>query len=261
MTATQDDIDPNLITNGVSENGRILKNILQKSPELAEDGRMLDGILVEKSERILAAQDYGVIRARIIQQQLEYKKKREIEKEEARLQEEREQREKEEQESIEGKPGFDGTWYTNINEEDKEKIAKKKTEKAEEEFKKDKEDEKNPPRPPRRMFADDGRPLNVNEAKINFTLTEDETGNNYLLDYQCYKPNKSSDRRRNRRRRTVEKLEVDESARKTVDIGNIVKEKRQEVVPPLGSKPLGRKPEEKQTSENFVDDPDVPPLE
>ena len=61
-------------------------------------------------------------------------------------------------------------------------------------------------------------------------------------------------------RNKVEKLEVDASARKTVDISNIVKDKSDITVPPLGSKPL-RKVEERPNSENFVDDPDVPPLE
>ena len=58
----------------------------------------------------------------------------------------------------------------------------------------------------------------------------------------------------------MEKLEVDSSARKTIDISNIVKDKSDIVVPPLGSKLL-RKVEERANSENFVDDPDVPPLE
>lgn len=62
-------------------------------------------------------------------------------------------------------------------------------------------------------------------------------------------------------RKKVEKLEVDASVRKTVDIGDIVKEKAANTVPPLGSKPVVRKREERPNSENFVDDPDVPPLE
>lgn len=59
----------------------------------------------------------------------------------------------------------------------------------------------------------------------------------------------------------MEKLEVDESARKTVNIGDIVKDKSEITMPPLGSKPLGRKRDERPNSENFVDNPDVPPLE
>lgn len=46
-----------------------------------------------------------------------------------------------------------------------------------------------------------------------------------------------------------------------MDIGDIVKEKAANTVPPLGSKPVVRKREERPNSENFVDDPDVPPLE
>lgn len=59
----------------------------------------------------------------------------------------------------------------------------------------------------------------------------------------------------------IEKLEVDENARKTVDIGGIVKDKSECIVPPLGSKPIYRTKTERPNSEQFVDDPDVPPLE
>lgn len=61
-------------------------------------------------------------------------------------------------------------------------------------------------------------------------------------------------------RNTHEKLEVDKSVHKTVDIANIVKEKLDNIVPPLGHKPR-QKAQERPNSENFVDDPDVPPLE
>lgn len=61
-------------------------------------------------------------------------------------------------------------------------------------------------------------------------------------------------------RNTHEKLEVDASAHKTVDIANIVKEKMDKVVPPLGHKSR-QKAQERPNSESFVDDPDVPPLE
>lgn len=61
-------------------------------------------------------------------------------------------------------------------------------------------------------------------------------------------------------RNAIEKLEVDASAHKTVDIANIVKEKMDKVVPPLGHKSR-QKAQERPNSESFVDDPDVPPLE
>jgi len=59
----------------------------------------------------------------------------------------------------------------------------------------------------------------------------------------------------------VERLEVDESARKTVNIADIVKDKSTGTVPPLGSKARVKKTEERPNSENFVDNPDVPPLD
>ncbi|XP_053394299.1 dynein axonemal assembly factor 11-like [Mercenaria mercenaria] len=324
--------------------------------------KTLDGTTVEKSERIIATQNYGVIRARVIQQQIEYKKKREKEKEEARQEEEKERLEKEEEEKV-NKPGFDGTWYTDIN-VDKNERTKRELEQLEKEHAKDKEfwdsksvfspeerikahkkqeeqkdrekkkeEAKNPPKPPRRLFAEDGRPLNVNESKINFKLTEDETGNSYLLDYNCYKyletslidvdvqphyiriktkgkifqlaldqevnadsstcqrsqitgnllvtmpkakqivkpamkpankeENKENVNNTDKKKpsKTYEKLEVDEKARKTVDIGDIVKEKSDNIVPPLGSRPICKTRVERPNSEQFVDNPDVPPLE
>ena len=57
----------------------------------------------------------------------------------------------------------------------------------------------------------------------------------------------------------VERLEVDAGARKVVDIGNIVPDKK-DLVPPLGSRPLVHRAE-KPVSQDFQDDPDVPPLE
>ncbi|XP_060606624.1 dynein axonemal assembly factor 11-like, partial [Ruditapes philippinarum] len=334
--------------------------------------------IICKNHMFLLFQNYGVIKARIIAQQIEYRKQRAKEKEEARLEEEKERLEKEadEREEKEKNPGFDGRWYTDINQEDKVAKAKREAEQLEKEHAKDKEfwesksvfspeerirshkkqeeqkdrerkkeEAKNPPKPPRRLFNEEGRALNVNESKIDFKLTEDETGNNYLLDYQCYKyletslidvdvqpsyvriktkgkifqtgtdqevkccsskcerskitghlldhgqkittfiggyfllqakqivkpavkPSNKGDNKENvnnnekkKFSKTHEKLEVDEKARKTVDIGGIVKEKSDNIVPPLGSKPLCRTKVERPNSEDFVDNPDVPPLE
>lgn len=61
--------------------------------------------------------------------------------------------------------------------------------------------------------------------------------------------------------KTHETLEVDEKVRKSVDIGGIVKDKSENIVPPLGNKPLCRRKIERPNSEQFVDNPDVPPLE
>ena len=38
-----------------------------------------------------------------------------------------------------------------------------------------------------RFFADDGRPLNINQEQMKFTFKEDEDGEEYVLDVACYK--------------------------------------------------------------------------
>lgn len=322
--------------------------------------KYLDGKIIEKSERIKSMQDVGVLKGYIIEQQNRYRKKREKEKEEIRRHEEMNEKskkgtdwytdinadQKDSQDAVEDTKSEPRELNTE-DEEDEEMLAEKDKKFWEEEVPftpesrvavhehmkklKQKEEDKNkpPPKQPRRLFADDGRPLNVNEAKIDFTLTEDESENCFLLDVACFKhmdtslidcdvqPNyvrvslkgkmfqlclteevnadsstakrsqitghllvtmpkakpvikpakpkaeNSSENKENRQRgnrNTHEKLEVDASAHKTVDIANIVKEKMDKVVPPLGHKSR-QKAQERPNSESFVDDPDVPPLE
>ncbi|XP_033739207.1 uncharacterized protein LOC117326559 [Pecten maximus] len=334
--------------------------------------KRLDGIDIEKSERILACQDYGTVRAEIIRQQIHHRKKREKEKREAKLQEEREKKEKDPEEGTkEEKPGFDGRWYTDINDSDKKKSEEEKKlaeEKKKKEFldkekeEDDKEKEywekpcaftpesrievhnhmkeqrerneepKEKPKPPRRMFMDDGRPLNINEAKVDFSLVEDEENNCYVLDIAIFKhmdtslidadvqtnyvritlkgkilqlcldqdvnadsstakrsqitghllvtmpkakpmltapkpklkvqeknkENKENKTTEKQNKTKEEKLEVDASVHKTVDIAGIM-ENSKKTVPPLGAN-VRRSVAERPNSEDFVDDPDVPPL-
>ena len=54
-------------------------------------------------------------------------------------------------------------------------------------------------------------------------------------------------------------LEVDPSSAKTVDIAGIVTDKKN-IPAPLGSQRSKKNIPERENSENFVDDPDVPPL-
>ncbi|KAL5016591.1 hypothetical protein ScPMuIL_006180 [Solemya velum] len=322
--------------------------------------KSLDGREIEKSERILATQDYGVLRARIIQQQEEYKKKREREKKETESQEEKKN---------EKKPGFDGRWYTDINasdtqkpkdgetgggdektltiEEEAEKEKEYWAQKAawtpetriemhkhmEEQKNKDKKSDKEEKKKPRAMFTADGRPYNINEPKLDFSLTDNEDINALVLDIACYrhvdtalvdvdvqtryvrmvikgkvfqlaldeevqpdsstakrsqttghllvtmpkakqvvmpkkpeppvtkcnKTNKNADTKR-QKLPNIERLEVDSSLKSSVDFTNIVN-KSEKIVPPLGSKMISKDIPEKPNSEDFVDDPDVPPLE
>ncbi|KAJ8033668.1 Protein tilB-like [Holothuria leucospilota] len=141
----------------------------------------LDGIEVERSERIKAVQElHTTIIPKILEQQEVYKKKREREKLEAAN--------KTQVKTNVGSKGHDGRWYTDINDGDSGKgcpgtaESKRKIEEA-----KDEESEKNQQKRQVRLQTDDGRILNVNEAKINFSLTDEEEENRLKLEVRCYK--------------------------------------------------------------------------
>ncbi|XP_072018115.1 dynein axonemal assembly factor 11-like [Amphiura filiformis] len=170
--------------------------------------KYLDGKEIEKSERIKARQNLDSITVKINIQQKEYAVNREKEKQEA----EEEAKLKEEK-----KPGFDGRWYTdmdkqneNTSTDDKQETKtkdddtdfwKEKTaytpesrvaihEHAQESKRKEEQNKKPGPDPPKRvvrLMTDDGKYLNVNEAKVDFALTEDEENNQIILDVACYK--------------------------------------------------------------------------
>ncbi len=59
----------------------------------------------------------------------------------------------------------------------------------------------------------------------------------------------------------MERLEVDPKSAKTVDIGTIVRDSKSydKAATPMGGAPRTQVPE-RPNSEDFVDDPDVPPL-
>ncbi|XP_005099575.1 protein tilB homolog isoform X2 [Aplysia californica] len=177
----------------------------------------LDGIQIEKSERIQAVQNLPFIRGRILEQQAAHLKKRAREKAEAAAKQNGKAKETDgvegdenEESNKENKPGFDGRWYTDINERDKKDV--KKEEKSHEEkvdefwnektaytpesrlevhnhlqelkTKEEKKDDVEQ-KAPRKLFADDGRPYNINEPKLDFSLTEDDQ--NVLLDLAIFK--------------------------------------------------------------------------
>ena len=55
-------------------------------------------------------------------------------------------------------------------------------------------------------------------------------------------------------------LEVDPSSAKTVNIADIVSDKKKRTPAPLGSQRTIKNIPERANSDDFVDDPDVPPL-
>lgn len=193
---------------------------------------------------------------------------------------------------------------------------------------KEKEDKKDEPEPkaPRAMFADDGRPYNINEGKLDFSLTDDDQ-NVYLdlavmrhmdtanLDcdvqpkyvrlnikgkiFQLELPQEvNGDNSKAERSQTTGRvlitmprvkpiirpivqqvkkmslkeksknesnyLEVDASAKTGVDVGSIISDneelKRQKALP-FGAKINRKDIPERENSKDFLDDPDVPPLD
>ncbi|XP_068731074.1 dynein axonemal assembly factor 11-like [Montipora capricornis] len=163
--------------------------------------KWLDGKEIDKSERILAKQDYERIRKKIICQQKEYDKKREKEKEDA----EKKKSEKEKHVTNE-------TVTDNINDiintekgetEEEKRYWQEKTDYTPEsrielhqhieEKRKQREkteDERlgrNKPPKETRFFADDGRVLNINQGKWEFELNDDEENNKFVLDLPCFK--------------------------------------------------------------------------
>lgn len=321
----------------------------------------LDGTEVEKSERIKAIQDLPFIRGHILEQQNRYLKKRAREKAEA-AQKSKTAQENKDVSNKENVGESDRRWYTDINEGDKKsdsvKDAKKdKTheekvddfwqqkssytpesrievhnhlkELKEKDEKKDETDKK----PPRKYFADDGRPYNVNEPKVDFELTEDDE--NVYLDVSIFKhmdttmldcdvqpqyvrvvlkgkilqlqlpeevsgvdskaqrsqitghllitmpklkpvlrpkqqkadsktspaQAESKTEQDKQQNPTSQYLEVDAKVRSGPDIAGIVKDKTSVKAPFGGHMDRQSNVEERPNSANFIDDPDVPPLE
>ncbi|XP_068094139.1 dynein axonemal assembly factor 11 isoform X2 [Hyperolius riggenbachi] len=187
--------------------------------------KWLDGKEIERSERIQALQDYVQVQQQIKAQEGAYLLKRAAEREEAQRKTSAAQNQ--DKETQQRKPGFDGRWYTDINNtlpecvEDKENHphitpgdrqtaadeseedrafwqeptqytpeSRLETHRYIEEKRKSKEsrsEEQKKVKPPRTLVTSDGRALNVNEPKLDFTLVDDEENNQFILDLAIYR--------------------------------------------------------------------------
>nr|XP_046178621.1 dynein axonemal assembly factor 11 isoform X3 [Oncorhynchus gorbuscha] len=200
---------------------------LKNNLHLRELFLYLDGKEIGRSERIRARQGLDEVRRRIRQQEQDYLQKRASEKEEAQREGGEVQRapERESRSSVKAKnPGFDGRWYTDINNtipvhednkeiqgrEEKEKTSCLSSEDQEREFwekpcaytpesrleahrhldekKKAKERKAvKTPKAPRTLITPHGRVMNVNEPKLDFNLTENGDNNTIVLDLEVYR--------------------------------------------------------------------------
>nr|XP_039253910.1 protein tilB homolog [Styela clava] len=145
----------------------------------------LDGQTIEKSERIQACQDFDSIRLKILQQQKEYEsKKTDDEKQSQSSGNDAESKSEDNDKTEEENADF---WNSKCDytpesrkemhskmKENREKKSKPMFEKPE--FKRT-----------RRYFNDAGDPMNINEGKVDFSLTETEDDSAFVLDVACFK--------------------------------------------------------------------------
>ncbi|KAK2822796.1 hypothetical protein Q5P01_022861 [Channa striata] len=334
--------------------------------------KWLDGTEISRSERIQAHQGLGEVKRQVWEQEVEYLRRRAKEKEEAQREKAGDEKgNKERKPGFDGRWYTDINSPVPELEENKEnQEAEKNTkpkrtspdldeEQREKDFwhtpcpftpesrleahrhieekrrAKEKEKEKKP-KAPRTLITADGRVLNVNEPKLDFSLAEDEENNRIVLDLAVFrhmdtslidvdvqptyarvnvkgkifqmvlpaevKPDSSTAQRsqttghlvltmpraegeikvtktiprppgvcqnrsssspedNERRNNGPERLDVDPSKHKTVDLANIVPRKSN-TEGPLEASRMAQSTTTRHSrfSEGFVDDPDVPPL-
>uniref|UniRef100_H2Z733 Leucine-rich repeat-containing protein 6 n=1 Tax=Ciona savignyi TaxID=51511 RepID=H2Z733_CIOSA len=173
--------------------------------------KRLDGHEIEKSERIKAMQVLESTREKIVKQQEIYKAKRREQKEDARKNEDKENNNEDEvkykcivctfnnicgtvicnenlsKEELESKKDqefwseqVDFTPESRTAIQNKLKENKEKT--HESKFKEPKKEKHE-----RRYFNEEGKPMNINEGKVNFKLTETDDDSAFVLDVSCYR--------------------------------------------------------------------------
>ena len=135
----------------------------------------LDGIKIERSERLKACQDFDRIRGNIIEQETAYAKERELEKEE--------EEDKWCKELTGPDPMDEPIKYTPESRVAMHKHMEEKRKPQKEEPKRYLGDSTDGPR----RLERDGRWLNINEARYKFSLKDDPTGIYRVLEVACPK--------------------------------------------------------------------------
>ncbi|KAG8201655.1 hypothetical protein JTE90_012721 [Oedothorax gibbosus] len=141
----------------------------------------LDGDNIKKSERIVAMQKYNRIRGEILDQQRRFLKNINYTSEDvSKILEDSQYRE----EHIQNQETQDEFWKQKTKHTPFSRIEiYKQLKKA----KNNDDKETSPPDPPRKLITDDGKILNVNEAKLEFNFIDDEENNCYQLDLAVFR--------------------------------------------------------------------------
>ncbi|KAM9718997.1 dynein axonemal assembly factor 11 [Menidia menidia] len=145
----------------------------------------LDGTKISRSERIRASQDLEETRRRVGEQEREYLRRRAEEKEEAQRREKEEKEKEKEEKEKEKEKEEQEFWHTPCTFSPETRLeAHRHLE--EKKRARDSRREKQP-KAPRTLITAEGRVMNVNEPKLDFSLTEDEENNRILLDLAVYR--------------------------------------------------------------------------
>uniref|UniRef100_A0A8C4T084 Leucine-rich repeat-containing protein 6 n=1 Tax=Erpetoichthys calabaricus TaxID=27687 RepID=A0A8C4T084_ERPCA len=173
--------------------------------------KFLDGKKIERSERIKATQDLPTIRQWIREQEEMHLKRRVQEKHEAERNLENKNRSKSKTQS-EKQGGVATVTVTSDIQTEEEHISDADEEESDKEFwekptqftpesriethrhmeekrkaKEAQSEATKKKKPPRTLITADGRALNVNEPKVDFSLTEDDDQNQIILDLAIYR--------------------------------------------------------------------------
>nr|CAH8867418.1 unnamed protein product [Trichobilharzia regenti] len=150
--------------------------------------KSLDGNEITKSERIIALQNFDHILPIVLEKQKEYEIKRKSEKIEA---EQRRQKRSEKYKNSNGLTDKDTEefWNEKIPYTPESRIEAHEYMQLQAQAKESKDVSREKKTEATKLFTDDGRPLNVNKAKIGFQLTEDTINDQdvYILNVAVYK--------------------------------------------------------------------------
>ncbi|XP_060940962.1 dynein axonemal assembly factor 11 [Limanda limanda] len=175
--------------------------------------KSLDGTEISRSERIRSSQGLKEVKRRVLEQEKEFLRRRAEEKEEVQR-----KAAGEEKGNKERREGSDGCLDTNTSQEVEENTKQLATEEEQQEQEEQEEKEfwntpcsftpesrlethrhlekkrrakekgtEKQPKASRTLITADGRVMNVNEPKLDFSLTEDEQNNTVVLDLSVYR--------------------------------------------------------------------------
>ncbi|XP_075878349.1 dynein axonemal assembly factor 11 isoform X2 [Nelusetta ayraudi] len=179
-----------LVGNPCSEFQGYRQYVVASLPQL----KCLDGTQITRSERIQASQGLEEVRRHIHEQEEEYVRRREKEMEESQRKEGEEKRQgddtdlaseptmENQEDEMQREEAF---WHTPCAFTPESRVEAHRHMEEKRKAKEQRREKK--PKATRTLITADGRVLNVNEPKLNFSLSEDEDENTLVLDLAVYR--------------------------------------------------------------------------